>query len=112
MPINKYLKEANWFLRDSNWDMNFPVSAERAEWFLDKEIDVAVDGVIAIDLNVIKDVLEMVGPVYLNDYQTQVSYENFYEKSKVKLKGTFSGINQKSRFYYRPIPRINKHPCS
>ncbi len=89
MPINKYLKEANWFLRDSNWDMNFPVSAERAEWFLDKEIDVAVDGVIAIDLNVIKDVLEMVGPVYLNDYQTQVSYENFYEKIQSEVEGNF-----------------------
>ena len=62
--------------------MNFPVSAERAEWFLDKEIDVAVDGVIAIDLNVIKDVLEMVGPVYLNDYQTQVSTRIFMKNPK------------------------------
>ena len=98
-PIKKYLGEANWFLRDSNWDPNFPVSAERAEWFLDKEIDVSVDGVVAVDLNVVKDLLGVVGPIYLNDYQTAVSYDNFYEKTQIEVEGDFfPGSTKKANF--------------
>ncbi len=98
-PIKKYLGEANWFLRDSNWDPNFPVSAERAEWFLDKEIDVPVDGVIAIDLNAIKNLLEAVGPIYLNDYQTTVTSDNFYEKTQSEVEENFfPGSTKKASF--------------
>lgn len=98
-PIKKYLGEANWFLRDSNWDPDFPVSAERAEWFLNKEIDVPVDGVMAVDLNVIKDFLEVIGPIYLSDYQTQVSYDNFYEKTQSETEEKFfPGSTKKANF--------------
>jgi len=98
-PIKKYLGEANWFLRDSNWDPDFPVSAERAEWFLDKEIDVPVDGVMAIDLNTIKDFLEVIGPIYLSDYQTSVSDDNFYEKTQSEVGGDFfPGSTKKANF--------------
>lgn len=99
LPIKKYLKEANWFLRDSNWDFNFPTSAERAEWFLDKEIDVPVDGVIALDLNVVKDLLKQIGPIYLTDYQTQVTDANFYEKTQTEVENDFfAGSTRKASF--------------
>jgi hypothetical protein len=98
-PIKKYLKEANWFLRDSNWDPDFPTSAKRAEWFLDKEIDIPVDGVIALDLNVVKDLLKQIGPIYLTDYQTQVSYDNFYEKTQAEVENNFfAGSTKKASF--------------
>jgi len=98
-PIKKYLGETNWFLRDSNWDPDFPVSAERAEWFLDKEIDVPVDGVMAIDLNAIKDFLKIIGPIYLSDYQTSVSDDNFYEKTQSEVEGNFfPGSTKKANF--------------
>jgi len=47
--IASYLNEKNWFLRDSNWDPDFPTSAVRAEWFIDKEIGESFDGVFAIN---------------------------------------------------------------
>ncbi len=98
-PIKKYLKEANWFLRDSNWNPDFTISAKQAKWFLEKEIDISVDGVIAIDMNVIKDYLEISGPIFLDDYQTEITSDNFYEKTQAEVeKNFFPGSTKKASF--------------
>lgn len=97
--IRDYLNEANWWLRDSNWDPDFPISAKRVEWFLDKEIDKQVDGVIAIDLNPIKDFLKISGPIYLTDYGLDINDQNLYEKVQAEVQdNTFPGTHQKSSF--------------
>ena len=99
LPIKQYLKEANWYLRDSNWDPDFPTSAVKIEWFLDKEIDVAVDGVMAVDLEIAKDLLEVLGPVRLNDFQTEITSANLYEKTQAEVeKDFFAGSYKKSSF--------------
>ncbi|MDO8503731.1 MAG: NAD-dependent epimerase/dehydratase family protein [bacterium] len=67
LPIKDYLGEANWFLRDSNWSPDFPTSAERAAWFIDKELGVKIDGVIAIDLEFTKRLFNELG---LTGYQS------------------------------------------
>jgi hypothetical protein len=98
-PIKDYLGEANWWLRDSNWDPDFPTSAKRAEWFLDKEIDQKVDGVFAIDLNLVKDILKLTGPVFLADYNLDITSENIYEKTQVEVEEEFfPGSHQKASF--------------
>jgi hypothetical protein len=66
-PVKNYLGESTWFLRDANWDPDFPTTAEKVEWFLDKEIEVTVDGVIAFDLDFVKKVLEETGQLTLNE---------------------------------------------
>lgn len=45
----RFLQINRWLLQDANWDTDFPQSASRIEWFIDKEIGVAVDGVVTID---------------------------------------------------------------
>lgn len=98
-PIKNYLGEANWFLRDSNWDPDFPTSAQRAEWFLDKEIDVRVDGVISIDLEPVKDLMKVYGPIFLKDFDVTLDESNFYEKTQVEAeKDFFPGSYRKSGF--------------
>lgn len=98
-PIKEYLGEANWWLRDSNWDPDFPTSAKRAEWFLDKEMDKKVDGVIAIDLNPISDFLEINGPVYLSDYNASITKNNFYERVQMEVEENFfPGTYKKASF--------------
>jgi len=98
-PIRDYLNEANWFLRDSNWDPDFPTSASRAEWFLDKEIDVSVDGVISVDLEPVKDFLGVYGPLLLSDYNVTLDENNFYEKTQAEAeKEFFPGSYRKSGF--------------
>lgn len=48
-PLKKYFSKDFWYLSDSNWYSDFPSSAEKAEWFLDKGLDISVNGVISFD---------------------------------------------------------------
>lgn len=99
LPIKKYLNEANWWFRDSNWDPDFPTSAGRAEWFLNKETDQTVDGVIAIDLNPIKKILSYTGPIFLPDYNFTINSDNLYEKTQEEAQAnSFPGSRQKASF--------------
>lgn len=99
LPIKSYLGEANWWFRDSNWSPDFPTSAERAEWFLSKEVDREVDGVIAVDLQPIKDILNYTGPIFLPDYNLTITSDNLYEKTQEEAQAnTFAGSRQKASF--------------
>lgn len=88
-PIRKYLGEGGWYLRDSNWDPDFPSSATKAEWFLDKELSEKVDGVIAIDLNFIKRILSVTGPINLVDFNKVVDEDNLYTLIQNEVEGDF-----------------------
>lgn len=46
----KATHQSNWYLRDSNWDPNFPTSAAKAAWFVDKELNQHVDGVVGVNV--------------------------------------------------------------
>lgn len=98
-PIKDYLGEEGWYLRDANWDTDFPTSAKKIEWFLDKEIDKTVDGVIAIDLEFIKSLLSEIGPLNLSDFNTQVDSQNLYEKTQAEVESEFfPGSYKKTNF--------------
>lgn len=95
--IKNYLGEANWWMRDSNWDPDFKVSAQRAQWFLEKEFDREVDGVIGVDLQVVKEILKQTGPLNLGDVNMVVDYKNMYEKIQYEVESTFfPGSKKKS----------------
>ncbi|MBU2577409.1 DUF4012 domain-containing protein, partial [Patescibacteria group bacterium] len=97
--LKKYLGEANWYLRDSNWDPDYPVSARRAQWFLDKEMHVAADGTIAITLEFAKNLLSVLGEVEVPEYGEIVNSENIFEKAEYYSElGTFPGSTQKKDF--------------
>ncbi|MCX6705365.1 MAG: DUF4012 domain-containing protein, partial [Candidatus Woesebacteria bacterium] len=99
LPIKNYLGEANWWLRDSNWDPDFSTSAKRAEWFLDKEISKTVDGVVAIDLFPVKEILKSTGSIFLSDYNLNISSDNLYEKTQSEVENNFfPGTHKKASF--------------
>ena len=98
-PIRKYLKEGGWYFRDSNWDPDFKISAEKAKWFIDKEIDQKVHGVIAIDLYFIKSLLEITGPINLVDFSKVINSDNLYEATQSEVEGEFfAGSIKKASF--------------
>ena len=102
--IQNYLGQENWYLRDSNWDPNFPSSAQRAEWFLDKEIGESVDGVIALDLKFIKDLLRITGKLDLKSFNQTLDENNFYEMIQTQANRD-STVKNISNDYYPDLIR-------
>lgn len=92
--IRKYLGEANWYLRDSNWDPDFSASATKAEWFLDKEIGRSVDGVVGVDFEAIRNLLSLFGPIDIPE-AGMVDAKNLYQKIQDEVEGDFFPGSQK-----------------
>lgn len=98
-PIKDILGVASWYLRDSNWAPDFAETAQRIEWFLDKEIDQQVDGVVGVDLNLLKGFLDVVGEVDVIDYNQSVTSKNVYQVTQNEVESNFfPGSTKKAGF--------------
>ena len=99
-PIKTYLGEAGWYLRDSNWDPNFPNSGLKAGWFLEKTMGLKIDGVVGLNLFFAEQLLERMGPVTLTDYGgKEVNSANLYELAQKYAEANFfPGSTEKKDF--------------
>jgi len=77
-PILNYLRQPDWYLRDSNWHPDFGRSSAQIQWFLNKEVNTKVDGVFAVDLEAARYLLSAIGGVRLSDFDTFVTDQNLY----------------------------------
>src|SRR5258708_6359089 len=75
-PIRRYLGEANWFLKDSNFDVDFRQSASSSAFFVNLEAGEKIDGVIALNFNFIKNFLKSTVPVFISEYKKSIDSEN------------------------------------
>ncbi len=81
VEIKEDLGQNNWYLRDSNWEADFPTSARQAEWFYNKEVGERVDGTIALDISAMEDLLSVLGPLNLSEYNEKITADNLFEKA-------------------------------
>lgn len=89
----------SWYLKDSNWEADFPTTARQAEWFYNKETGEAVQGVIGLTSLGLSDLLAVLGPIQLADINEQVTADNFFEKSLSHAElSFFSGSQTKKNF--------------
>lgn len=97
--LKKHLDIANWYLRDANWSPDFPTSAKKISWFLEKETGQSVDGVIGVDLFLARQLLSVFGEIKLADYQEKITAQNLFEKAEYYSETNFfSGSTQKEEF--------------
>lgn len=98
-PIKNILGEAKWYLRDSNFDPDFPTSARRAEWFLKKSMNQDVVGTIAINLETLRLLLKSIGPLELSDYGETINDANLAERAQFHAEvNFFPGSTAKKEF--------------
>lgn len=97
--LRRYLGASHWFLRDSNFAIDFPQNAKQAMTFLELETGQKVDGVIGVDTTFLQQILQATGPVTVPDYKEVVSAENFYLRTQTHAeKDFFPGSTQKKDF--------------
>ncbi len=97
--LRRYLGSSHWFLRDSNFSIDFPQNARQATTFLQLETGQAVDGVVAVDTTFLQNILSASGPVTVPDYKEVVTAENFYLRTQTHAeKDFFPGSTQKKDF--------------
>lgn len=106
-PIKKYLGEEGWYLRDSNYDPDFPTTAEKVEWFFKKETGRVVDGVVGVNLHLAQKILKAIGPVKLVDFQETINANNLFERAEYHSEvNFFPGSTQKRDFLASLTSRI------
>ncbi len=98
-PIEDFLKESKLHLRNANWDPDYPQSANAIEDLYYKVTGERIDGVIAIDLYFIRNLLEATGPIYLSAYNEEVNSQNIYERAEMHSEFNYKeGSDQKRSF--------------
>lgn len=132
-PLKKYAGLTDWKLSYSGWSADFPTSATRAAWFIEKELEQKVDGVIAYDLEFVKILLAGNRDIELesgeginrdNIYQTtEKSNDDYYAKlnrevlrlltnpselKTLELVGLSKNTTQKHLAFWTTTSRINK----
>lgn len=76
-PRALQLVSARWELQDANWFFDWPTSAAKISYLYDQAGGPTVDSVIAVDTNVLEELLRVLGPVKLAAYGKEISAENF-----------------------------------
>ena len=66
----------NWRFRDSNYSSDFSISGNKAKWFLQEEGGETVDTVIAINQGLLRDMLEITGPIQVGNFG-KLNSENY-----------------------------------
>ncbi|PIR87101.1 MAG: hypothetical protein COU11_02640 [Candidatus Harrisonbacteria bacterium CG10_big_fil_rev_8_21_14_0_10_49_15] len=79
-PLQRITKD--WEARDANWFFDYPTSARQVIDLLNSskiysEQNLSFDGAIAINVHVIEDIIDLIGPVELQEYDLTLDAENF-----------------------------------
>ncbi len=78
--LARAIGESSWFLRDANWDPDFPSSAARTVWFVNKELSVFPDRVVSVHLGTLVELLSVVGPLRLSELNLTITKQNFFSQ--------------------------------
>ena len=72
-PEPLHILNANWQMQDANWFFDFPTSAKKLMWFYEKSGGPTVDGVIAINSNILPKLLAITGPIELSEFNLTIN---------------------------------------
>lgn len=98
-PIQNFLKEDRLYLRNANWNPDFTKSAQTIEDLFFKVTGESFDGILALDLNFVENILNITGPIFLTAYNEEVTTKNIYEKTQFYSEFNYeTGSSQKKSF--------------
>lgn len=97
--VAEYLSEGKGLrLPNANWWPDFPTSATKILDFFALGNQQNIDGVIALNLTLVEDILRITGPVYLPDYEVIVTADTIHQVARADRSLFFPGSHQKPHF--------------
>lgn len=97
--IKDYLGEEKLHIRNANWNPDFRKSANTIEDLYFKVTGDKLDGVIAVDLIFVENLLRVTGPVFLTSYNEEITAENLDERAEFHSEFDYQdGSDQKRSF--------------
>lgn len=75
------LGEKNWTLVDAGFQNDFPENARLLQWFYSRAKGVKTAGVVALDLQAVSNILDVLGGVSIGDGKEKVTSTNIREKA-------------------------------
>lgn len=97
----------DWRFRDANYSPDFPVSAAKLRWFLEREGGPVVDTVIAINQGLLRDMLEITGPVQVGDFG-KLNSENYNVLLSYVIEGKIWGAEDPKHILKVFIPAFKE----
>ncbi|MBT6401132.1 NAD-dependent epimerase/dehydratase family protein [candidate division WWE3 bacterium] len=98
-PLDEILGEDRAYIRNANWNPDFPESVEDIKDLYFRVTGKEVDGIAAVDLFFAENILRVTGPVFLTAFGEEVSSENLYERAQLHSEFNYeNGSNQKRAF--------------
>ncbi|MBT7007533.1 DUF4012 domain-containing protein [Candidatus Falkowbacteria bacterium] len=97
-PIQEYMKQEHWFLRDSNWSPDFPTSAQKAIEFYNLEGGTEkIDGVIGLTPTLIEALVKKTGAISVQNLI--FDYKDLWEKLEYEVEYGYKnrGIEESDR---------------
>lgn len=86
----EYTSVKGWALRDSNFAVDFPESANKISEFYHLETGKSIDGIMAMDTTLFTDLLRVLGPIDLPNYGKTITSDNFLNEVQYEVeKGYF-----------------------
>lgn len=76
------LVRGTWQLQDANWFFDFPTSAQKIMWFIKESGGPETDGVIALNSDVVVNLLKLTGPIELAEYGKVLTADNFMRETQ------------------------------
>lgn len=84
-----------WYLWDANWWPDFPTTAKKLVWFYEKSGGPTVDSVIAVNADFLPNLLDLTGPITLDQYQLTIDKDNFFDVIQKEVEENYDkSLNQ------------------
>ncbi len=97
--LGELLDEDRAYLRNSNWNPNFPESAAIIKSLYEQVSGKRIDGVAAVDLYFAENILRVTGPVFLTAFGEEITADNLYERTQFHSEFNYeNGSTQKKVF--------------
>lgn len=93
----KGLGAAYWYVRDANWSPWFPDAATAVQQFMDEDRGVRADGVIAVDTEMLRLLLQALGPMTVQGADAPLTAENLYATLEEEIFGEETEAQAKKR---------------